>query len=167
MTAGVTPTDLRIDAATPDDIPLMLDFIRELAEYERLGHEVRATPDLLREEMFGERAVVEALIARVGGEPAGWALYYHNFSTFLTRRGIHLEDLYVRPRWRGHGIGRALIAALARTVIDRGGARLEWVVLDWNDTAIRFYRSLGAESMDAWRIFRVSRDALERLAGEV
>lgn len=144
----------------------MLEFIRELAEYERLGHEVKATAELLREEMFGERAVVEALIARIGDEPAGWALYFHNFSTFLTRRGIHLEDLYVRPRWRGHGIGRALLVALARTVIDRGGARLEWVVLDWNDPAINFYRSVGAEPMDAWRTFRVAGDALARLASE-
>jgi GNAT superfamily N-acetyltransferase len=157
---------LRIVPATPADIPLMLDFIRELAEYERLVHEVLATEALLRQEMFGARPVVEALIARVGDEPAGWVLFFHNFSTFLTRRGIYLEDLYVRPRWRGAGIGRALLTALARTTVDRGGGRLEWSVLDWNEPAIRFYHAIGAEAMDEWTTFRLSGDALTRLADE-
>lgn len=144
----------------------MVELIRELADFERLGSEVRATEGQLREAMFGPRPVVEAIIARVGDEPAGWALYFHNFSTILTRKGVYLEDLYVRPRWRGRGIGRALLAALARITVERGGARLEWVVLDWNEAAIRFYRSLGARAMDEWTTFRVTGDALDRLAGE-
>lgn len=156
--------DVTIRRATPDDIPVMLGFIRELAEYERLAHEVRGTEELLREEMFGERPVVEAIIARVGEEPAGWALYFHNFSTFLTRRGLYLEDLYVQPRWRGRGIGRTLLAELARIAVARRCGRLEWVVLDWNEPAIRFYRRLGAESLDDWTIFRLAGDALTRLA---
>ena len=161
MSAEVT-----IRSATPADIPVMLGFIRELAEYERLAHEVRGTEELLREEMFGERPVVEAIIARVGDEPAGWALYFHNFSTFLTRRGLYLEDLYVQPRWRGRGIGHALFAELARIAVARRCGRLEWVVLDWNQPAIRFYRRLGAESMDDWTIFRLAGDALTRLGAE-
>lgn len=144
----------------------MVELIRELAEFERLGSEVRATEEQLREAMFGPRPVVEAIIARVGDEPAGWALYFHNFSTILTRKGVYLEDLYVRPRWRGRGIGRALLAALARITVERGGARLEWVVLDWNEPAIRFYRGLGARAMDEWTTFRVTGDALSRLAGD-
>jgi GNAT superfamily N-acetyltransferase len=144
----------------------MVELIRELAQFERLGSEVRATAEQLHEAMFGPRPVVEAIIARVGDEPAGWALYFHNFSTILTRKGVYLEDLYVRPRWRGRGIGRALLAALARITVERGGARLEWVVLDWNEPAIRFYRSLGARAMDEWTTFRVAGDALTRLAGE-
>ena len=164
MTDGAGTTALQIAPATPSDIPLMLAFIRELAEYEHLAHEVRATEELLREEMFGARPVVEALIARVGDEPAGWVLFFHNFSTFLTRRGIYLEDLYVRPRWRGAGIGRALLSTLARTTVDRGGGRLEWSVLDWNESAIRFYHAIGAEAMDQWTTFRLSGEALTRVA---
>ena len=166
MSRGAADADVRITLATPADLPLMIEFIRELAEYERLAHEVRATEALLREEMFGVRPVVEALIARVGDAPAGWALFFHNFSTFLTRKGVYLEDLYVRPQWRGRGIGRALLSALARLTLARGGARLEWVVLDWNEPAIRFYRSIGAIAMDEWTTFRVTGEALTRLADE-
>ena len=155
-----------ITAATPDDVPLMMEFIRELAEYERLAHEVRGSEALLREEMFGERPVVEAIIARVGGAPAGWALYFHNFSTFLTRRGLYLEDLYVRPQFRGHGIGRGLLAELARIAVDRECGRLEWWVLDWNEDAIRFYRSLGAVAMNQWTVYRVAGPSLGKLAAE-
>ena len=153
-----------ITPATPDDVPQMMAFIRELAEYERLAHEVRGSEARLREEMFGERPVVEAIIARVGGEPAGWALFFHNFSTFLTRRGLYLEDLYVRPQFRGRGLGKRLLAELARIAVERQCGRLEWWVLDWNEDAIRFYRSLGAVAMDEWTVFRVTGPALETLA---
>ena len=159
-------SDLSIRAATPDDVPLMMQFIRELAEFERLAHEVRGSEEELREEMFGARPVVEAIIARVGEEPAGWALFFHNFSTFLTRRGLYLEDLYVRPQFRGRGIGRRLLAELARLAVERRCGRLEWWVLDWNEDAIRFYRSLGAVAMDEWTVQRVTGAALEALARE-
>ena len=156
--------EITIRAATPADVPLMMQFIRELAEYERLAHEARGSEAQLHEEMFGERPVVEAIIARVGEEPAGWALFFHNFSTFLTRRGLYLEDLYVRPRFRGRGLGRRLLGELARIAVERGCGRLEWWVLDWNEEAIRFYRSLGAVAMDEWTVYRVTGPALERLA---
>lgn len=158
--------EITIRAATPDDVPLMMQFIRELAEFERLAHEVEGSEALLREEMFGERPVVEAIIVRVGGEPAGWALFFHNFSTFLTRRGLYLEDLFVRPRFRGRGLGRRLLVELARIAVERKCGRLEWWVLDWNEDAIRFYRSLGAAAMDDWTVYRVTGEALTRLAGE-
>jgi GNAT superfamily N-acetyltransferase len=156
--------EITIRAATPADVPLMMQFIRELAEYERLAHEVQGSEAQLHEEMFGERPVVEAIIARVGEEPAGWALFFHNFSTVLTRRGLYLEDLYVRPRFRGRGLGRHLLGELARIAVERGCGRLEWWVLDWNEEAIRFYRSLGAAAMDEWTVYRVTGPALERLA---
>ena len=158
--------EITVRAATPDDVPLMMQFIRELAEFERLAYEVEGSEALLREEMFGERPVVEAIIARVGGEPAGWALFFHNFSTFLTRRGLYLEDLFVRPRFRGRGLGRRLLVELARIAVERRCGRLEWWVLDWNEEAIRFYRSLGAVAMDEWTVYRVTGEALTRLAGE-
>jgi len=155
-----------IRAATAEDVPLILRFIRELAEYERLAHEVVATEDGLRDTLFGPRPYAEVAIAEEEGEPAGFALFFHNYSTFLGRPGIYLEDLYVRPEMRGRGIGRALLAHLARLAVDRGCGRLEWWVLDWNEDAIRFYRALGAEAMDDWTVFRVTGDALARLADE-
>lgn len=158
--------DLRIDGAAADDVPLILDFIKGLAEYERLAREVEATEELLREALFGERPAAEVLIARLGGEPVGFALFFHNFSTFTGRRGIYLEDLFVRPEARGRGVGRALLARLARLARERECGRLEWAVLDWNEPAIRFYRSLGARPMDEWTVFRLAGDALARLADE-
>ena len=157
---------MTIRPATPSDVPLILRFIRELAEYERLAHEVVATEDGLRDTLFGPRPYAEVVIAEEEGEPAGFALFFHNYSTFLGRTGIYLEDLYVRPGMRGRGTGRALLAHLARLAVERGCGRLEWWVLDWNEPAIRFYRSLGARPMDDWTVFRVSGDALQRLAGE-
>jgi GNAT superfamily N-acetyltransferase len=154
-----------IRAATESDVPLILRFVRELAEYERLAHEVVATEEALGETLFGARPYAEVAIAEEDGEPAGFALFFHNYSTFLARPGIYLEDLYVRPEMRGRGIGRALLAHLARLAVERGCGRLEWWVLDWNADAIRFYRSLGAEAMDDWTVFRVAGDALRRLAG--
>jgi GNAT superfamily N-acetyltransferase len=156
----------RIRPAVEADVPLILRFIRELAEYERLLHEVVATEDRLRETLFGVRPAAEVVIAEQNGEPTGFALFFHNYSTFLAQPGIYLEDLYVRPEARGRGAGRALLAHLARLARERGCGRMEWWVLDWNESAVRFYRSLGARPMDDWTVFRLTGPDLERLADE-
>ena len=153
-----------IRPATEDDVPIILSLIRELAEYERLSNEVVATEGLLRESLFGERRGAEVLIACCKGAPAGFALFFHSFSTFLGRPGIYLEDLYVKPKFRGRGIGRALLAHLARLAKERGCGRLEWAVLDWNEPAIKLYKSIGAVPMDEWTVYRVTGEALETLA---
>lgn len=153
-----------IRPAVRADLPLILEFIRGLADYERLAHEVVATEALLERWLFGERPVAEVLLAERGGTPAGFALFFHNFSTFLGRPGIYLEDLFVRPEHRGHGVGRRLLGELARLAVARGCGRLEWSVLDWNESAIGFYRSLGAVAQDEWTVYRVTGDALLRLA---
>ena len=163
--AAAAPT-LRIRSAVEADVPLVLRFIRELAEYERLLHEVVATEERLRDTLFGARPAAEVVIAEEDGEPVGFALFFHNYSTFLAQPGLYLEDLYVRPEARGRGAGRALLAHLARLARERGCGRLEWWVLDWNDSAIRFYRSLGARPMDDWTVFRLAGDELARLADE-
>lgn len=155
--------DLRIRRAGPGDCALILALIHELAAYERLAHEVVADAALLEHHLFGERPAAEVLLAETGDAAAGFALYFTSFSTFLGRPGIYLEDLYVRPAHRGQGVGRALIAALARLAVARGCGRLEWSVLDWNTAAIGFYRALGAEAMDEWTTFRLAGPALERL----
>lgn len=155
---------LTIRIATRTDVPLILRFIRGLAEYERLPHAVVATESLLAEQLFGERPGAEVLIAEWDGVPAGFALFCHNFSTFLGRRGLWLEDLYVEPDQRGRGIGKALLARLAAIAVERACGRLEWSVLDWNTDAIGFYRALGADAMDEWTTFRVTGEALGRLA---
>jgi len=143
---------------------LVLDLIRELAGYEKLSHEVVATEDSLSEWLFGDRPVAEVLVAEHGGEAAGFALFFHNFSTFLGKPGIYLEDLYVRPRFRRSGIGKSMLAHLARLARERGCGRLEWSVLDWNEPSIRFYESLGAVAMDGWTVHRMAGEALDRLA---
>jgi len=157
---------LTIRSATVADVPLILDLIRGLAEYERLPHEVVATEALLRETLFGPAPGAEVLLAELDGESAGFALFFHNFSTFLGRRGLYLEDLFVRPAARGRGVGRALLARLAAIARQRGCGRFEWSVLDWNEPAIGFYRSLGAVPMDDWTVYRVAGPALDRLAAE-
>jgi GNAT superfamily N-acetyltransferase len=154
----------RIEPATEKDAPLILQFIKELAEYERLSDAVTATVDELRDALFADRPAAEALIGYVGAEPAGFALFFHNFSTFLSRRGLYLEDLFVRPRWRGQGLGRQLLAELARIALERGCGRLEWSVLDWNAPSIGFYKALGARPMDDWTVYRLTGDPLRRLA---
>lgn len=159
-------SDFRIRFATEKDVPLVLRFIRDLAIYEKLEHEVVATEAVLRETLFGSRRYAEVFIGEVDGEPAGFALFFHNFSTFIGRPGIYLEDLYVRPEYRGHGYGKALLARLASLAIERRCGRVEWAVLDWNTPSIEFYKSLGAVPMSDWRIFRLKGDALERLARE-
>ncbi|MFP4208509.1 MAG: N-acetyltransferase family protein [Wenzhouxiangella sp.] len=144
--------------AEPGDEAGILGLIRELAEYERLAHEVTATPALLAEHLFGEDAVAEALLAEIDGEAVGFALFFRNFSTFLGRPGLYLEDLYVRQSQRGRGIGRALLGRLAELARQRGYGRMEWSVLDWNQPAIEFYQSLGAQAMSEWTVYRLSRD---------
>jgi GNAT superfamily N-acetyltransferase len=156
---------ITIRPATRDEIPLVLEFIRDLARYERLEHEVSASEAELGETLFGERPYAEVVFASCGGRPVGFALFFHNFSTFKGRPGIYLEDLYVRPEARGRGIGRRLLAYLARTAVERRCSRLEWAVLDWNEPSIGFYRSLGAVAMDEWTVFRLTGDALALLAG--
>ena len=158
--------DIGIRPATEEDVPLILSFIRELAGYERLSHEVSATEDLLRLHLFGEKRGAEVVIGQHADEPAGFALFFHNFSTFLGRPGIYLEDLYVKPEFRGKGIGRAMLVYLAGLAKERGCGRLEWSVLDWNEPAIRLYRGIGAVSMDDWTVYRVTGKALEKLAAQ-
>jgi GNAT superfamily N-acetyltransferase len=157
---------IRIKPASPADTPIILQLIRELAEFERLLHEVQATEEQLREQLFGARPGAEVVIARMGDEVAGFALFFHNFSTFLAKPGLYLEDLYVRQKFRGQGCGEALLRYLARTALERGCGRLEWSVLDWNVRAIDFYKSLGAVQMDQWTVHRVTGDALVKLANE-
>jgi GNAT superfamily N-acetyltransferase len=156
--------DIAIRTATPQDVPLILTFIRELAEYERLLHEVVATEDAIRASVFGPRPHAEVLIAEADGQPAGFALFFHNYSTFLARPGLFLEDLYVRPAFRRLGIGRALLTRLASIAAERGCGRFEWNVLDWNEPAQRFYESLGARPMSDWTTYRVAGEALAALA---
>jgi len=152
--------------ATRDDVPVVLQFIRDLARYERLEHEVSACESELAEALFGERRHAEVVLACSEGVPVGFALFFHNFSTFKGRPGIYLEDLYVRPEARGRGIGKLLLAHLAKTAVERRCARLEWAVLDWNAPSIGFYRSLGAVPMDEWTVFRLTGDALALLGGQ-
>jgi GNAT superfamily N-acetyltransferase len=155
---------LSLRAARPADAALVLELVRELSEYERLAHEVDATEAGFREALFGERPRVFAEIAEWDGEPAGFALWFYNFSTFRGRHGIYLEDLFVRPDYRGRGIGRALLQRLAGKCVDENLARLEWWVLDWNEPALEFYRSIGAVPMDEWTVQRVTGQALLDLA---
>ena len=159
-------TDIRIEKARASDVPLILSFVRELAEYERSSDKVVATEENLRDALFGERKVAEAVIAYTGEEPAGVALFFHNFSTWTGVHGLYLEDLYVRPHLRGRGVGRALLAHLAALARERGCARFEWAVLDWNEPAIKFYKTLGAKPSEGWTLYRMTGDALERLASE-
>lgn len=153
-----------IRVAAEGDLGLILSLIRELAEYEHLADQVCASEEDLARWLFGAKPVAEALIAENSGSPVGFALFFHNFSTFLGRPGLYLEDLYVRPESRGKGIGKLLLRELARIASERGCGRLEWAVLDWNGPAIRFYESLGAKQLSDWRIFRLTGEDLTRLA---
>lgn len=150
--------------AAEADAPLILSFIRALAEYEKLSHEVTATEALLREQLFGNQPKAEVIIGEWNQEPVAFALYFYTFSTFLGRPGIYLEDIYVQPDMRGKGIGKVILAHLARLARERKCGRLEWSVLDWNEPAIRFYRAIGATPLDGWTAQRVSGKALEQLA---
>ena len=155
---------LSIRSDTPADISLIGQFIRDLAEYEKLAHEVRFDEAVMAQKLFGPRPYAEVLIGKIDGTPQGFALFFHNFSTFEGRPGIYLEDLFVRPDARGSGLGKALLAKLAALAVERDCARLEWSVLDWNTPAIDFYKALGARPMDEWTVYRVDGDALTGLA---
>ena len=156
--------DFQIRWASEADVPLILAFIRDLAEYERLASSVVATEDFLRTTLFGSKPYAEVLIGEERGRPVAFALFFHNYSTFLARPGLYLEDLFVRPEARGRGYGRAMLVRLAQIARERQCGRLEWWVLDWNEPAIEFYRNLGAVAMDEWTVFRVTGKALDDLA---
>lgn len=150
--------------ANESDVPLIHQFIRDLADYEKLGHVVVATEAQLRATLFGNTPYAEVIIAEEDGVPAGFALFFHNYSTFLAQRGVYLEDLFVKPEYRGRGYGKALLARLAQIARERDCGRVEWAVLDWNEPSIAFYESLGARRMDEWHVFRLTGPALDRLA---
>jgi GNAT superfamily N-acetyltransferase len=156
--------EIRIAEAVEADVPLILEMIRELAEYEKLLHVVTATEEQIRETLFGKRPAAEVLLAHIAGECVGFALFFPNYSTFLAKPGLYLEDLFVKPHARGLGAGAALLRELARVAKSRGCGRVEWAVLDWNAPSMAFYRKLGAVPMDEWTTFRLTGDALDRLA---
>jgi GNAT superfamily N-acetyltransferase len=156
---------VRIAPARPEDCGTVFALVQALAEYERLSHAVTGSEDDLRRELFGARPVIESVLAWDGERAVGFALFFHNYSTFLARRGLYLEDLFVVPEARGRGIGKALIAHCAREAVSRGCGRFEWTVLDWNAPAIAFYRSLGAEVLPDWRVCRLSGESLQRFGG--
>src|ERR1041385_8048704 len=154
-----------IRAAAESDVPLILQFIRDLAEYERLSHKVVATEERLRESLFGSPRFAEVIIGEEDGRAVGFALFFHNYSTFLAQPGIYLEDLFVKPEARGRGYGKALLARLAQLAVERNCGRVEWAVLNWNEPSINFYKALGAVPMDEWTVYRLRGEALEKLAG--
>jgi GNAT superfamily N-acetyltransferase len=158
--------DFQIRPADVDDVPIILELIRDLAAYERAPDEVVATEEQLNDVLFGERPVAEVLLAFEGELPVGFAVYFYNFSTWLGRAGLYLEDLFVKPEKRGKGYGRALLVALAKIARDRGCGRMEWAVLDWNEPAIKFYRALGATPMHEWTVFRLTRQEIAALADD-
>jgi GNAT superfamily N-acetyltransferase len=155
-----------IRAATPADVPVLLELVGELAEYEQLTHELKATEEQLGSALFGARPAAEALIAERGSETVGYALFFATFSTFRANQGVWLEDLFVRPSHRGAGVGRALLSTVAERTVERGGERLEWSALDWNELALGFYERLGAHTMNAWVTHRLNGAALTRVAEE-
>lgn len=154
-----------IREAAAEDVPVLLSLIRELAVYEKMADQVTATEENMKVSLFGIRPGAEALLGELDGEPVAYAVYFHNYSTFAGRLGLYLEDVYVKPELRGKGMGKAILSYLARLAKERGCARFEWSVLDWNEPSIRFYRSLGAVSLDGWTVFRMTGEALDRLAG--
>jgi GNAT superfamily N-acetyltransferase len=156
--------NFQIRRATERDVPVIHSFIRQLAEYEKLSHEAVMTEEILRQSLFGPRPAAEVLLGYAGDQPVGFAVFFHNFSTFLGRSGLYLEDLFVIPEMRGKGFGKAMLVELARIARERNCGRFEWAVLDWNKPAIDFYKALGAVPMDEWTTFRVTGEALKRLA---
>jgi GNAT superfamily N-acetyltransferase len=159
-----TPNEFTIRPAHSEDVPVVLQLIRDLATYERAPNEVTATEEQLVDVLFGERPAAEVLLAFEAQSPVGFAVFFYNFSTWLGRPGLYLEDLFVKPDKRGNGYGRALLIELAKIARDRQCGRMEWAVLDWNEPAIKFYRALGAKPMHEWTVFRLTRDGIARLA---
>ena len=157
---------LTITPAIRSDVPLILELIKELAVYEKLAHEVVATEEMLTETLFGNRRYAEVVVASYDGQPVGYALFFHSYSTFVGRPGLYLEDVYVRPTMRGKGIGKAILVYHARLAVERKCGRFEWSVLNWNEPSIKFYESLGAKPMDEWTVYRLAAESLERLAKE-
>ena len=153
---------LHIRPATPADLPVIVSLIRELAEFEKLGHMMVATEETLADELFGPKSPAETLIGEAGGEPVAFAVIFHNFSTFLGKKGLYLEDLYVRRASRRQGYGKAMLLHIARLAVERGCGRFEWMVLDWNEPAIKFYESMGASILHEWKLARVTGEALEQ-----
>lgn len=166
MTPPVTPADFHIRAASPDDAPVIRSLIRELAEYEKAPNDAIVTEEQIRETLFGPLRRAEVVIGCEGVDAVGFAVFFHNYSTWLGRPGLYLEDLFVRPHARGRGYGRRLLAHLAMVAEERGCARMEWSVLDWNTPAIGFYRALGAIPMDEWTVYRLTGPSLSSLAAE-
>jgi len=164
MAISATIPGFAIRAAAESDVPVILAFIKKLAAYERLAHEVTATEELLRETLFGARPTAEVAIGYIEGKPVGFVLFFHNYSTFLARPGLYIEDLFVDEAYRRRGFGRALLLYVARLAGERRCGRLEWAVLDWNEPAIDFYKKLGAVAMDKWTVFRVTGASLTKLA---
>jgi len=164
LTIKTNVPDFALRPAVETDCAVILSFIKGLAAYEKLSHEVVATEEKLRQTLFGPRPAAEIIIGEYAGEPVAFALFFHSYSTFLAQPGIYLEDLFVEPTWRGRGFGRALLSYLAQLTLARDCARLEWSVLDWNKPAIGFYHALGAEPMDEWTVRRVTGQALKNLA---
>ena len=158
------PESIEITPATEHDVPVILRLIKALAEYEHLTHEVQATEEGLRVSLFGPRPAAEVVLARVEGQPVGFAVYFHNYSTFVGRPGLYLEDLFVLPEYRRQGIGRRLLAHVAAIAVERNCGRMEWAVLDWNTPAIHIYRAVAARSMDEWTVFRLMGEELRQLA---
>lgn len=156
-----------IKRAVPEDVPLILSLIKEIAEYEKLSHEVVATEETLNNSLFGENANTEVIIGYYDDKPAGYAVFFHNFSTFIGKSGIYLEDIYVKPELRGKGIGKKLFLHLVKLAVERNCGRMEWSVLNWNSPAINFYQKLGAKAMDEWTVFRLTEDKLNKLAESV
>jgi GNAT superfamily N-acetyltransferase len=157
--------DIRIRTGMPADVPVILHLIRQLAEYEKLAHEVTATEQSLRDSLFGPKPAADVLLAFAGNLPIGFAVFFQNFSTFLGKPGLYLEDLFVLPEWRRKGVGKQLLSQVAARAVAGGCGRFEWAVLDWNEPALRFYKSLGTRVMDDWRICRLTGDALRHVAG--
>jgi len=164
---STTSADLTLRIAEPRDVPLILKLIKELAEFEHLSNEVTATEAALQQHLFGPRPYIEVLLAFVGDDPAGFALYFHNYSTFLSKPGIYLEDLYVRDQFRAQGIGTALLTAVGELAVERGCGRYEWSVLNWNKRAIEFYEKMGARPLSEWTVYRVTGEALKKFGSGV
>lgn len=159
----VTDDKLVLKQASPEDVPLILSFIKEIADYEKLSHEVVATEETLHKSLFGKNANTEVIIAYYENKPAGYAVFFHNFSTFIGKNGLYLEDIYVKPELRGEGIGGKIFNHLVKLAVERNCGRMEWSVLNWNTPAINFYKKLGAEPMEEWTVYRLTEEKLKAL----